>query len=134
MPREKLMHMLDGFEQVGTRGFYRPVGTVSFERAVDMVADAMQAARALGLVDLLVNTQHLSGFSAPSIFARYELAVKWAKSAGGTLRVALVSRPELIDPEKIGVLMARNRGVSGDVFTSETAAISWLDTGHTDIS
>jgi hypothetical protein len=122
--------MLDGFEQIGTRGFYRPVGTVSFDRAVDMVAEAMQAARALGLADLLVNTQHLSGFPPPSIFARYELAVKWAKSAGGSLRVALVARPEIIDREKIGVLMAQNRGVRGDVFTSEPSAILWLDTGH----
>ena len=39
----------------------------------------------------------------------------------------MVARPELIDPEKIGVLMAQNRGASGDVFTTEAAALAWLD-------
>ena len=52
---------------------------------------------------------------------------KWAESAGSGLRVAMVARAELIDPEKIGVLMAQNRGVAGDVFTTEAAAIAWLD-------
>ena len=53
--------------------------------------------------------------------------MKWAESAGSGLHVAIVARPEIIDPEKIGVLMAQNRGATGDVFTSEVAAIAWLD-------
>jgi len=121
------MNTLANFEQVGKRGFYRPNGTVTFERAVDLVAEAMKLARSLGLSDLLVNTTGFSGFQSPSIFARHALAVKWAESAGSTLVVAMVARPEIIDPEKIGVLMAQNRGVSGDVFSSEAAALAWLD-------
>ena len=121
------MNTLANFEQVGKRGFYRPTGTVTFERAVDMVAEGMRHARALGLKELLVNTHGFTGFSAPSIFARHALAVKWAESAGAGLIVAMVARPELIDPEKIGVLMAQNRGVLGDVFTNEIAALAWLN-------
>ena len=41
--------------------------------------------------------------------------------------MAIVARPELIDPQKIGVLMAQNRGATGDVFTTEAAALAWLD-------
>ena len=121
------MNTLKHFEQVGRRGFFRPVGAVSFEQAVEIVAEAMRHARSLELVDLLVNTSGLSGFSAPDVFARYSLANRWAESAGAQLRVALVARAELIDPQKIGVLMAQNRGVTGDVFSTESAAISWLD-------
>lgn len=117
----------DFFEQLGSRGFYRPVAVVTFEQAIEMVAQAMLFARERGLVDLLANTTGLSGFAAPSTFARYSLAVKWAESAGGGLRVALVTRAEIIDPQKIGVLMAQNRGVNGDVFTNETDALAWLD-------
>jgi hypothetical protein len=121
------MNTLANFEQVGKRGFYRPNGNVTFERAVDMVAEAMRFARTLGLNDLMVNTTGFTGFGSPSIFARHALAVKWAESAGAGLIVAMVARPELIDPEKIGVLMAQNRGASGDVFSSEATALAWLD-------
>jgi len=121
------MNTLANFEQVGKRGFYRPTSTVSFERALDMVAEAMRLARSLGLSDLLVNTTGFTGFPSPSIFARHTLAVRWAESAGSGLIVAMVARPELIDPEKIGVLMAQNRGATGDVFATEAAALAWLD-------
>ena len=122
-----LMNTLANFEQVGKRGFYRPTNAGSFERALDMVAEAMRLARSLGLSDLLVNTTGFTGFPSPSIFARHTLAVKWAESAGSGLIVAMVARPELIDPEKIGVLMAQNRGATGDVFATEAAALAWLD-------
>lgn len=124
------MNKLANFEVIGKRAFYRPTGKVSFEQAVDLVADAMKQARELDLRSLLVNTSGLTGMSAPTIFARHALAVKWAENAGSQLHVALIARPELIDPQKIGVLMAQNRGVSGDVFTNEQAAIAWLDSRH----
>jgi hypothetical protein len=123
------MNTLKHFEQVGRRGFFRPVGMMSFDKAVEVVAEAMRHARSLDLVDLLVNTSGLAGFPTPDVFARYSLANKWAQSAGASLRVAMVVRPEHMDPQKIGVLMAQNRGVSGDVFTTESAAIAWLDLG-----
>jgi len=121
------MNTPEYFEQIGQRGFYRPVGVVTFELAVDMVAAAMNYARTQQLNDLLVNTHALTGFASPSVFARYALAVKWAQSAAGTLRVALIVRPELMDPQKIAVLMAQNRGVSGDAFLTEVDGLAWLD-------
>jgi hypothetical protein len=123
------MNMLKHFEQVGRRGFFRPEGTVSFDRAIELVAEGMRHARSLDLVDLLVNTNGLTGFPNPDVFGRYTLATKWAESAGAALRVAMVARPEIVDPQKIGMLMAQNRGVTGDVFSSEAAAIAWLDSG-----
>lgn len=124
------MNKLENLEIIGKRAFYRPTGKVSFEQAVELVAEAMKQARALDMRSLLVNTNGLTGISPPTIFARHALAVRWAESAGSQLHVAMVSRPELIDPQKIGVLMAQNRGVSGDVFTNEQAAIGWLDARH----
>jgi hypothetical protein len=53
--------------------------------------------------------------------------VKWAESGGFGLTVAMVARSELIDPDKIGLLMAQNRGATGDVFATEAAALAWLD-------
>jgi hypothetical protein len=34
----------DSFEQLGTRSFYRPVGIVTFEQAVDLMTRAMEHA------------------------------------------------------------------------------------------
>ena len=115
------------FETVGTRGFYRPIAQVSFEQAVDMVAQAIATARDMGLADMLANTTGLTGFTPPSVFARYGMSTKWAQSAGSTLRVALIAREELIDRQKIGVLMMQNRGGSGDVFVNEADGLAWLD-------
>jgi len=61
------------------------------------------------------------------VFARYAMATKWVGSAGASLRVAIVARAELIDPQKIGILVMQNRGGSGDVFTTEPDALAWLD-------
>jgi hypothetical protein len=124
------MNKLANFEIIGKRAFYRPAGKVSFEEAVDLVAESMRQARELEMRSILVNTSGFTGMGPPSIFARHSMAMKWAESAGSQLHVALVARPELIDPDKIGVLMAQNRGVSADVFTSEVAALAWLDSRH----
>jgi hypothetical protein len=121
------MNVMEHFKQIGSRGFYRPVAEVSFEQAVDVIADGIRTAREHGLADLVANTTGLTGFTAPSVFARHTMALKWAQIAGSSLRVALVARAELIDSQKIGALMYQNRGGSGDVFTSETDAIAWLD-------
>lgn len=115
------------FEVVGTRGIYRPVGVVSLEQAIDMIAAAIERARGLKLVDLVVNVHELSGFAVPNTFGRYAFAVRWADAGGGMVRVAFVARPEWIDREKIGMIMAQNRGLDAQVFAVEADAIRWLD-------
>jgi hypothetical protein len=121
------MQPLDHFEQIGTRGFYRPVGAVTLEQAIETIAAGIERARELDLVDLVVNSLGLSGFAAPTTFGRYAFAVRWAEAAGGKVRVAFVARPELIDHQKIGMVMAKNRGLQSEVFVVEADAIQWLD-------
>jgi hypothetical protein len=121
------MNTLKHFEQVGRRGFYRPSASVTFDQAVNMVAQAMVHARSLELVDVVVNTHGLVGFPMPDVFARYSLAKRLAESAGAVLKVAMVARAELIDPQKIGIVMAQNRGATTEVFPTEAEAIAWLD-------
>jgi hypothetical protein len=115
------------FEQIGTRGFYRPVGSATFEQVIELVAGAMRHARSLRLNELLASSHGLTGMSPPSTFQRYNLAVSLAEAGGGELRLALVTRPEVIDYQKIGTVMSQNRGLDTDVFTSEADAIRWLN-------
>jgi len=49
------------------------------------------------------------------IFARYNV-----------IKVAAVARPEQIDPERFGEMVARNRRVNGRVFTNAEDAKEWL--------
>ena len=115
------------FEVLGTRAFHRPVGVMRLSDAVERVAQALQQARALELEDILVNTTELAGFDAPGIFERYAMITRWVQCAGMSLRIAIVARPALIDHQKIGVVMAHNRGVSAEVFTDEPSALKWLE-------
>jgi hypothetical protein len=92
-----------------------------------MTAEAIRYAREQGCVDMLANLTGLTGFPSPSTVGRYAMALKWVESAGTALRVAMVVRPEVMDPQKIGVVMAQNRGVSGDIFLSEVEAVRYLD-------
>ncbi|HEX6397582.1 MAG TPA: hypothetical protein VFZ95_09175, partial [Steroidobacteraceae bacterium] len=79
------------------------------------------------LDDILINTTGLGGFEAPGVFERYAMFTRWVRCSGASLRFAVVARPSLIDYQKIGVLIAQNRGASVEVFTEEPAALAWLD-------
>jgi hypothetical protein len=115
------------FEQFDGRALYRPSGKVTFEEGIERIAAAMKNAIAAGCSEIVVNTSGLTGFPPPSTFERYEMAVKWANIAGGALCIGFAARPEMIDAEKIGMLMAQNRGVMADVFPTEAEALRWLD-------
>jgi hypothetical protein len=109
------------------RGFFRPAGVVSLNEAVELVSAAITAARENGARDLLVNITALTGFPSPDTFARFFAAVEWAARARCQLRVAMVARADLIDPQRFGVTVAANRGLTADVFTAEAEAVVWLD-------
>ena len=119
----------DHFEVVAGRGFFRPVGKVSLDEAVELVDGAIAHARASGITRLMVNGLRLTGFESPSLSERYFLVEKWARTANGAVRFALVVHPHMIDPQKFGVTVAVNRRLIGDVFVKEASAIAWLDSG-----
>ena len=76
---------------------------------------------------MLVVTTGLIGFPPPTLMERFDFAVQWAGAAEAGICVAVVARPEMIDPHKFGVTVARNRGLIADVFTSEADALAWLE-------
>jgi hypothetical protein len=42
------------------------------------------------------------------------------------VQLAMVIHAEMIDPEKFGILVARNSELNADVFSQETEALAWL--------
>jgi hypothetical protein len=115
------------FEILNGRGVFRPVGKVSLQQGVQLITAAIAFAREQNIRKLLVITTELTGFESPNLAARYFFMQEWAEAAGAAVRVAMVARPEMIDPQKFGVMVGANHGLISDVFTSEAAASVWLD-------
>ena len=108
---------------------YHPQGCVSFEEVVNLVRGAIAAARRHHARDLVVDTTALTGFPSPDTFERFLAAVEWAKEAREGVRLAMVARAEMIHPQKLGVIVAANRGLATNIFTTESDARAWLAGG-----
>jgi hypothetical protein len=109
------------------RGFYRPAGPVSFAQGVAQIRAAIAEACARGGRDLLVDTTQLTGFDLPTDEERIAAVTGWADAARGRLHLAIVARPEVIHPERIGVSVGINRQLFNNIFTTEAGAIAFLD-------
>lgn len=89
------------------------------------VQAAVLACRERGRRRLLLDGTRMTGM--PSTLERFQLGEQGAAAAAGVLdRVAIVARPDQIDPQKFGVLVARNRGLQVDVFPEAALAEAWL--------
>lgn len=104
---------------------FRPSGQVTFYEGVGLVAKALAEASEKGIQRLLLDTVNLRGFPHPTTVERYHMAEQWAASARG-LRLSVLTRPDLVDPLRFGIMVARNRGLFVNVFTSEPEAVAWL--------
>ncbi|MGN6513923.1 MAG: hypothetical protein ACTHKZ_10200 [Lysobacteraceae bacterium] len=96
-----------------------------FERAVVLVAEAIRDAVARGLPHLLLDAT-VAPFDPPGLVDRHRMARHWADAADGRLRLAVVVRPDCIDPEHFGVVAAGNFGLAAQVFDAEADAVAWL--------
>jgi hypothetical protein len=114
------------FEMLDTHAVFRPVGEVSLEQLVLLVASAITYAREQQVRKLLVVTTGLTGFQSPTVSERYHIVHRWGWAAGSTVRVSFVVIEEVIDPLKFGVLVAVNIGFATDIFSSEKEALAWL--------
>jgi hypothetical protein len=113
-------------EMLGDIAVFRVSGDIAFAAAMQSITVALDSARRQHVAKFLVVILELSTMAPPSTVTRHVLAREWASAAGGSMRVALVTTAEMIDPQKLGVMVARNFGAIADVFTSEADAIAWL--------
>ena len=60
---------------------------------------------------------------------RYNIGMQVARRWRG-VPYAMVAAPEVVDPRRFGEMVARNRGVHGQVFTDRAEALRWLDEQH----
>ena len=120
------MNKPEHFEVVEDYAVFRPFGQVSLEEAMQLITSALVYAREQQIKKLLVVTTGLYGFKLPSFSERYFYTREGVHAAQGQVCVASVFRPELIDHEKIGVIIAETAGLQNNAFTSEEEALAWL--------
>ena len=77
----------------------------------------------------LVDVRRVTG-RVPSIFDRFEFGVRIAKlymESDARIRLAVLGHEPMINPDRFGELVARNRGADARVFTDEGEARAWAE-------
>ncbi len=114
------------FQIVRDYAVFRPIGRATLGQAAEMVRLSIELAKRERVPKLLAVLTRLDGFPSPSLAQRYFIVSEWADTSLGRVRLSLVLQSWLIDPQKFGVLVSRNRGLIADVFSSEEEALHWL--------
>jgi hypothetical protein len=113
-------------EVAGGCAYYRPAGKLTLEEAVELVDQTIAYVRDQRIPKLLFNAWALVGFRSPSLPERYFSARRWAATGQSLVQVAMVIRAQHIDPQKFGMIVARNSGLNAGVFVHEPEALAWL--------
>jgi hypothetical protein len=117
---------LKDFEILEDYAVFRPTARMSLHEAAHLLTSAITYAREHKVRKLLLDITRLTGFEPPNLANRYFFFQEWARASQGQVAVAFVAPPEMIDPEKIGIVIGENAGLRGDAFTTEPEAIAWL--------
>ena len=105
---------------------YRLSGHGPLEQAASKVIEVITFCREQRMRNLLIDTTGWTGHTSPGTLERYNVAQAFAEAARSQVKMAMVVRPEMMDPDKFEVTVARNRGLFGNVFSSEKDALAWL--------
>jgi hypothetical protein len=116
----------ENFEALEGYCCYRLSGHGSLAEAASKVIEVIIFAREQGMPKLLIDTTKWTGHQNPDTLERYSVASAFAEAARSRVKLAMVVRPEMMDPEKFEVVVAKNRGLIGNVFDSEKDALAWL--------
>lgn len=122
-----LVEMPEFFSLRDGYAHYCLAGEHTFESTVAKIDESIRWCRDNMIDRLLVDIRELTGFPPPTTVQRFEFATRWAATASGHVAVSFIAPPVLIDPDKIGMTMANNRGMQAAVFTEEADAIAWLE-------
>jgi hypothetical protein len=107
---------------------FRLTGERSLVEAVELISSAIAHCREHRLDRLLVDATSVIGVPIPSLVDRFLIAEEWASEAKGMVVVVLVIDAVYIHPEKFGVRVAADLGLTLDVYSSEPDALAWLAT------
>lgn len=105
---------------------YRPISEVTLSVGVEMIDAAIRFCRDNSICGLLIDINGLTGFEPPSTTERFVLMTRWVDASNGRVILSMIAPAAMMDPQKFGVTVGRNRGLSSEIFLSESEARSWL--------
>jgi hypothetical protein len=114
------------FEPHGDWVAWRPKAEVDVSEGIRLLTHGVTVARQHGVTRLLLDLRRLSGPAAPGVSQRFWLARSLAEASAWEVRLAVLAPRRLIDPDRIGVIAARNAGLDVGLFTREAEAVTWL--------
>lgn len=114
------------YEVIGQVARFQLTGEHDLEDGVRRITDAIVLTKERGLDKLLVDITTITGVAPPSVVARFWLVDEWARAGRGSVRFALVTRPEFIAPDRFGIILGMSRGFIANIFESEARALEWL--------
>ena len=120
------MKVPEHFEVMEGYCCYRLSGHGRLAEAASKVIEVITFAREQGMRNLLIDTTGWTGHASPDTLERYNVAQAFAEAARSVVKLAMVVRPEMMDPDKFEVTVAKNRWLVGNVFDSEKDALAWL--------
>ena len=104
-------------------------GAFRSDSLLDVWESAFRVAIDEGRKAVLVDLRDLEG-ALPTTIERYEQGVRVAEVQqrfGLGILIAVVGPERLVDPEKFGETVGKNRGGFGAVFTDIDEAVDWLE-------
>jgi hypothetical protein len=116
----------ENFEVMEGYCCYRLSGHGPLEEAASKVIEVITFSKEQKMRNLLIDTTGWTGHKSPDTVERYYVAKAFAEAALCKVKLAMVVRPEMMDPDKFEVTVAKNRGLVGNVFDSEKDALAWL--------
>jgi len=109
-------------------------GTYSFEDGCLVIDEVLAESTQCGATKVLVDCLLIDG--SPTMFERYALSEFLAQEVVGYIiagkivpRLAILGREPLVDPNRFGELVARNRGVQTRTVEEMEDAVNWLGDG-----
>jgi hypothetical protein len=101
-------------------------GPATVQQAVAAITRILASAAEAGVDRLVIDGTSLHDVATPSLADRHAMVRAWAAAAAGRVVVALACPPELIDPERFGVVAATSFGLRSNVFANVHEAVEWL--------
>ena len=120
MSLQEHVEVMEGIRRI------RLSGECSLVEAVDHISRAIAYWRDQRADKLLIDAIGVEGVPIPSLVDRFLMVEEWAQKAKGMVVVVLVVRAEYIHPEKFGVKVAAEFGLTADIYTSQAEAMKWL--------